>query len=293
MRILLLGSTGMLGHILKMYLEERNYDVVCTTRDKEDNLYFDALDDLKRLSTIIDEVKPNVVVNCIGILNKAAEENKVAAVIINSYLPHFIDELSIEKKYKFIHISTDCVFEGDKGKYKEDSLKDATSFYGASKALGEINNDRNLTLRTSIIGPDENEKGIGLLKWFLSNPSTELSGFDKVIWSGVTTLELSKAIEKAFNSNLVGLFNIVNNKFINKYELLKLFKQHLKNNVIIEKNSTYISDKSLINTRTDYDFEIPSYNQMIIELKEWILKHKDYYNKTFKNMRLENDKAKN
>lgn len=275
-KILVLGSTGMLGHVVERYFTNQEYDVYSTTRNKNNDLYFDAEKDIKSLEKIIKLVKPDVVINCVGILNKDADENKAVAVQINSYLPHYIDDLSKYYNFKFVHISTDCVFDGKKGNYSEDSEKDAKSFYGQSKALGEINNDHSITLRTSIIGPDTSEKGIGLFKWFMDQEG-EVNGFSEVIWTGVTTIELAKQIEVAINNNLTGLYHVVNGDKIDKYSLLQLFKTHFQKEIIINKNDQYKSDKSLVATRTDFKFDIPSYDIMIKEMNNWVVKNNDLY----------------
>ena len=275
-KILILGSTGMLGHVVKKHFEEQGYDVYAPSRNESDKLYFDAEKDMGSLEKVIESVKPNVLINCVGILNKAAEENKASAVLINSYLPHYIDELSTRYNFKFVHISTDCVFEGNKGAYCEDSDKDAKSFYGQSKALGEINNNRNVTLRTSIIGPDLNKNGIGLFKWFMDQKG-EVNGFSEVIWTGVTTIELTKQIEVAINNDLTGLFHVVNGEKIDKYSLLQLFKKYFEKDIVINKDANYKSDKSLIITRDDFKFDIPSYDTMIKEMCHWVIKHDDLY----------------
>lgn len=276
--ILVVGGDGMAGSMISLYLSEKGHDVHKTTRrDTEKNQYFlDIIENIGELDRIIEKVKPSFVINCIGVLNQSAEDHKSSAVLINSYLPHYIDDLSRKHSFKFVHISTDCVFSGDKGAYVETNLPDASSFYGQSKALGEVNNDKNLTFRTSIIGPDPNEKGMGLFNWFMRE-NGEVKGFEKVIWSGVTTLELAKVIEKSFEMDITGLYHLVNNDTINKYELLLLFKSSMQKDIVIKKENDYVSDKSLINTRKDFDFDIPSYATMVDEMSDWIDDHKDLY----------------
>lgn len=274
MRILVLGKTGMLGHVVFNYFKERDYEVYGTST-KED-IKYDAFGDMEAIESIIKDIKPNVVINCIGILNKAAEDNKFMAVKLNSLLPHYLDSISEKYGFKLIHISTDCVFSGLDGNYTEDSLPDATSFYGRSKALGEINNDRNVTLRTSIVGPDSNPKGIGLFQWFMSQ-NDKVYGYSKVIWTGVTTIELAKVIESTIKNNITGLQHVVNNSTIPKYELLKLFKNVFNKKVDIEINDELKSEKTLIRTEKSFDYNIPSYEGMIKEMKEWVDSHKDLY----------------
>lgn len=276
-KVLVIGSTGMLGHVVKKYLIDKKYDVYETTRNQTNKYYFDALENIKKIEEIIDSIKPDFVVNCIGILNKKAEDYPSQAILVNSYFPHYLDEMSEKYNYKLIHISTDCVFSGhDGGSYKEDSPKTATTVYGTSKALGEINNNRSLTLRTSIIGPDTNPNGIGLFEWFMKQKD-EVHGFRKAFWSGVTTIELAKQIEIAMNSNLTGLYHITNGQKINKYDLLTIIKDVFNKDIKIIPDDNYSCDKSLVVTREDYKFNIPSYHQMIVEMKEWIENNKDIY----------------
>lgn len=276
-KVLVIGSTGMLGHVVKKYLIDKKYDVYETTRNQTNKYYFDALEDVKKIEEIIASIKPDFIVNCIGILNKKAEDYPSQAILVNSYFPHYLDEMSEKYNYKLIHISTDCVFSGhDGGGYKEDSPKTATTVYGTSKALGEINNNRSLTLRTSIIGPDTNPNGIGLFEWFMKQKD-EVHGFRKAFWSGVTTIELAKQIEIAMNSNLTGLYHITNGQKINKYDLLTIIKDVFDKDIKIIPDDNYSCDKSLVVTREDYKFNIPSYHQMIVEMKEWIENNKDIY----------------
>ena len=276
MKVLILGSNGMLGHVAYNFFTKQGYEVYGTTRDVNDKYYFDANQNITSINNIIEEVKPDIVINCIGILNKVAEDNKKLAVMVNSYLPHYLDELSKEYNFKFIHVSTDCVFDGKKGSYGEDDQKDATSFYGQSKALGEINNNRNLTLRTSIIGPDINPKGIGLFQWFM-NQNSEVGGYAKVIWTGVTTIQLAKSMEEAIKNNITGLYHVVNDDKIDKYSFLELFKKYFNKDIIINKNDSYESNKSLIKTRENYQFNVPSYEQMIQEMRDWVLENEHLY----------------
>ena len=276
MKVLILGRNGMLEHVTYNYFKEKNYEVYGTVVDGRDGIMYDAYVSQEKLEKIIQEIKPNVVINCIGILNRVAEDNHHLAVSLNSLLPHYIDLLSEKYNFKLIHVSTDCVFKGDKGKYDESSLPDAISFYGRSKALGEVVNERNLTLRTSIIGPDNNPKGIGLFQWFITQ-SNSVDGYNKVIWTGVTTIELAKAIEKGIKNDLSGLHHVVNNDFISKRDLLVLFKSHFNKDIIIKENDSVISEKTLRRTEKSFNFEVPSYDDMIKEMKEWVLKHKSEY----------------
>lgn len=282
-KILILGSKGMAGHIIKEYLKEKNYDVYSTFRSKTNQILLDKEFDLdifniEKLNLLLQIIKPDFVINCIGILNKEAEENPDIAIYVNGYIPHLLDRLSNKYNYKLIHITTDCVFSGIKGNYTEIDFKDAVSYYGKSKAIGEIENNKTLTFRTSIVGPDINKEGIGLFNWFMAQ-SGKINGYSQVYWTGITTLELAKAIEKSFKMNPTGLINLVNNDKINKYNLLKLFKENMeKNDIEIIKENSYKSDKSLLRTKFDFKYTVPSYEEMIKEMAVWIKEHDFLYN---------------
>lgn len=279
MKVLILGSEGMLGHVVKLYFQEKGHAVRGTSRHGGEYYTFDATKNIADINLFIDDFGPDVIINCIGILNKTAEDNKAMAVMINSYLPHYVDEISRDKNISFVHISTDCVFDGrGDGGYTEKSLRSATDFYGRSKGLGEIDNDSSLTLRTSIVGPDKNQNGIGLFQWFMQQ-NGEVGGFDKVIWTGVTTIELAKCIEKAVENNITGLRHVVNNETIDKYSLLQLFKKHFNKEITINRKSDYVSNKSLVRT-TDFDFGVPSYDQMVQEMADWVNNHESMYSES-------------
>jgi dTDP-4-dehydrorhamnose reductase len=279
MKFLVLGATGMAGHTIAVYLKEQGHEVTALTRKSFpycENIIADVTD-LSLLGEIITKRKYDAVINCIGILNQDAETNKHQAVFLNSYLPHYLSHRTKGSITKIIQMSTDCVFSGKIGNYNESSLRDGETFYDRSKALGELENEKDLTFRNSIIGPDMNKDGIGLFNWFMKQ-SGEMNGYTKAIWTGVTTLTLAKAMEKATKDNLVGLYNLVNNDSIPKYEMLMLFNNYFKaNKLVINKSDSFLLDKSLVNSRKDFNFIVPSYEEMIIQMKEWVENHKELY----------------
>lgn len=279
MKILVLGASGMAGHTIALYFKERGHNVFSITR-KPFGLTSNIIGDVRDsefLKRNLLENNYDAVINCIGILNKDAENNPDLAVYLNSYLPHQITTILNQSSTKLIHLSTDCVFAGNTGPYYESSVCDGKTFYDRSKALGEVNDIKNLTFRNSIIGPDLNQDGIGLFNWFM-NQSGNVSGFGGAIWTGVTTITLAKAIETALNVNLTGLFHLVNNECISKLELLKLFLNYFKgNDVRIIEDFEFTLDKSLFCTRSDFDFIVPGYEEMVAEMKEWVMRHKELY----------------
>jgi len=284
MKVLILGGTGMAGHTISIYFKEAGHDVTAFSRSKVNyckNVNGD-ITDFENLKKLINEGQYDAIINAIGILNQDAEDHKSNAVLLNSYLPHFLSDTTKEMKTRVIHMSTDCVFSGKTGGYSETTFRDGETFYDRSKALGELENNKDLTFRNSIIGPDMSERGIGLFNWFMKQEG-QINGFTKAIWTGVTTLTLAKAMEQALNENLTGLYNLVNNETISKYELLKLFNKYMKDGQIEILPSDNLSlDKSLINNRTDFSFKVPSYETMVAEMKEWIDYHKDLYPHYFK-----------
>ena len=279
-KVLVLGAGGMAGHTITLYFKEKGYDVTAfTTRpfDLCDNNIVGDASDFDSLKRIIERGDYEVIINCVGILNQFAENNPHMAKKLNADLPHFISELIEALPCKLVHMSTDCVFAGNTGLYKENSLKDGKTVYDITKANGEIMDDSNLTFRNSIIGPDIKPEGIGLFNWFMKQ-KTSVKGFTKAIWTGVTTLTLAKAMDAAIQQNLCGLYNLVNNQSISKYDLLRLFNKYCKLNPIeIIPSDELVLDKTLICTRNDFHFNVPSYEQMVIEMKEWIDSHKDIY----------------
>ena len=284
MKILILGASGMAGHIITLYFKEQGYDVTGFTRRPVsfcNNIIGDAMNPNDVKSAILSD-DYDVVINAIGVLNQNAEDHKSMAVLLNGYLPHFIEDTLRDSKTKLIHMSTDCVFAGNTGPYYEDSFPDGKIFYDRSKAIGEVNDDKNLTFRNSIVGPDCNEKGIGLFNWFMKQDGP-INGFTGAIWTGVTTLTLAKAMEQAIKENLTGLYNLVNNESINKFDLCGLFNKYFRNDQIVINPSDKLKlDKSLRHRRTDFTFVVPSYEQQIKEMADWVNAHKEFYPHYFK-----------
>lgn len=286
-KAIIIGSGGMAGHVIFNYFkEETDFQTVGIARNsgilnKPD--YQLDVTSFENLRNIIESENADVVVNCIGVLNKDAEENPDKAILLNGYFPHYLAKLGNELDFKLIHISTDCVFDGKTGGYTETSEKTGKGFYAESKALGEVEYGNHLTVRTSIIGPELKENGIGLFNWFMKQSGT-VKGYRKAYWTGVTTLELAKAIDAAIQQKITGLRHLVNDQKINKFDLITIFKNVFNKDVDIEAFDDYKVDKSLINTNNDFDFYIPSYEQMVAEMKTWIRNHKALYKSAFEGL---------
>ena len=263
-KILVLGSTGMLGHLVVNYLMTFAsldvLDVSYRSKLRKTTIVMDVMD-TDVLEKEISSLKPDFIVNCIGVLIKGSK-NEANAIYLNSYLPHRLKDLAEEFNSKLIHISTDCVFSGKIGQYVETDHRDGEGVYSKTKILGEVIDDHNLTVRTSIIGPELKENGEGLFDWFMRQDKI-ISGYTEHVWSGVTTLELAKSIKWSIDHDLTGLYHITNNLSITKYNLLKLFNKHTGKDIKIEPMSGPRANKSYLDTRNVLDYEIPSYDEMI------------------------------
>lgn len=281
-KILVIGVKGMAGHMLFNYFtESKLYDVYGLARNIESGSQLFNIDvsHTTQLQSLFAANQFDYVVNCIGILNKDAEDFPSKAIWFNSYFPHYLEEITKETKTKIIHISTDCVFSGKEGGYTENDTKNGIGFYAQSKALGELTNDKDVTIRTSIIGPELNQNGIGLFHWFMSqSDEAKLSGYTNALWSGLTTLELAKIVLEIISQNISGLIQVAPSSKIDKYNLISLFNSIYKNGKIaIEPNGNYHVDKSLVSIRTDFDYQVPDYQKMLESQKDWILQHATIY----------------
>jgi len=273
-RILVLGGAGMLGHIVleKLYGKDV-FEVFDITRKKENRLNNFECDvtNFNFLFKIIKDINPDYIINCIGVLIKGSIQDPSNAILINALLPHKLAQFSKAINAKLIHISTDCVFDGSKGSYIETDNKTAQDTYGLSKSLGEINDDKNLTLRTSIIGPELKKNGEGLFSWFIKQKG-EVKGFTESIWGGVTTIVLAEAIINSIKENHTGLIHVTNGQPISKFDLLSIIKDKFElNNIDLKKVSGKKADKSL-STKFNY-FNIQTYSKMISEMRNYCIKN--------------------
>lgn len=278
-RVLVLGSTGMLGHqAVNYFLQFDDYevfDISFRSKFRDETIILDVTH--KQLfEETITEIKPDYIVNCIGALIGGANSDISNAIYINSYLPHQLKDVAKNINAKLVHISTDCVFSGKKGNYVEADKRDGKDTYAKTKALGEVIDDSNVTLRTSIIGPELKTNGEGLFHWFMTQEGT-INGFKKAIWSGVTTLELARAIKWAIENDITGLYHITNNKSISKNDLLNLFKKYTKKNIEIIAVDGKEVNKSFLDTRCELNYMIPSYEDMIKDMVDLIKTNKELY----------------
>jgi dTDP-4-dehydrorhamnose reductase len=279
MRILILGSNGMLGHKLFQQFQKK-HDVYGTARKHslllelgictKGKIVFDVDPTISLPSLVytLDDIKPDAVVNCIGIIKQQENaKDPILSIKTNALLPHEVNKLCKERGIKFIHISTDCVFSGKKGDYTEADNTDPEDLYGKTKALGEVWT-YGLTLRTSIIGRELRTK-YGLVEWFLSQSNKTVRGFTKAIYTGFTTIELANVILKILEGNyqLEGLYHISSPK-IDKFSLLKIINRTFKPNATIEENSLFTCDRSLNSSllKDKIQYFNPSWEEMIEDM---------------------------
>ena len=279
-KVLILGSAGLIGHQVYNYLRDSDnyelYNISCRNKFQNDSILLNARDE-KNFIDKITSIKPQYIVNCIGILINKSNSDPESSIFLNSYLPHRLTKLADKIKAKLIHISTDCVFSGDKKEpYIEKKKKDGRGVYAKTKGLGEIINDRHLTLRTSVVGPQLNNDGEELFHWFMSQ-SGEISGYTKSIWSGVTTTELAKAVKWSIDYHITGLYHVTNNLSISKHDLLKLFQKYTKKNIKIKPFDGKNVNKSFIDTRLLINYKIPSYDEMISDMVSLITNNRPLY----------------
>jgi len=287
MKILILGSSGMVGNMLVQELSLK-FNIAILQREKSsekllnfykrflsiENVYqIDSINNVGLLKKNIDNIKPTVIINCVGVIKQRVEsENLVNMININSLLPHILDQICAKREIKLIHLSTDCVFSGVKGDYLETDKPDPVDYYGQTKLLGEIPFSNALTIRTSFIGPELFNKK-SLFEWILSQKGNEIEGYKNAIYSGLTTLEFAR-IMSIILYNFIELDGVVHisSSPITKYDLIKMINNTFDLNIDIKANYSFKCNRSL-NCNEFYNktkINVKSWNEMIIDLNEKI-----------------------
>jgi dTDP-4-dehydrorhamnose reductase len=268
----------MLGHIMVRVLSESDaLDVTVTVRSPTT-----ASAGRTRILTGVDATQPDalmevmqaglpdVVINCVGLVKQRAEaEDPLIALPVNAILPHRLGRLCALVGARLIHFSTDCVFSGETGNYRESDVPDARDLYGQSKLLGEVKSDHALTLRVSIIGP-ELQGAQGVMAWFLGQ-SGPVRGFRRAVFSGLTTLELARVVRDRLlpRRDLHGLFHLSADP-ITKFDLLTLLGETYSHPIRIDACDEPVIDRSLDSTllRAALDYQPPSWQEMLLQLRE-------------------------
>ncbi len=282
MRLLILGGSGMLGHQLWRGLHAQHDTWVTLRRPVADfavhNLFdeakaiqFDDITDDTALERALGQAKPEAVINCVGLIKQRDEASDEALTLrVNAEFPHRLAKRCGEAGARLIHFSTDCIFAGTKGNYTESDPSDAADLYGQSKHQGEVADAHSVTLRTSVIG-HELGTNLALLDWFLSQRGQAISGFTKAIYSGFTTLEMARIVDRILtqHTDLSGVWHVASEP-ISKFSLLQLCREKLGWEGVIEPNDEFVCDRSLnadrFNQATGYT--PPSWEAMISELAQ-------------------------
>lgn len=253
MRVLILGASGMLGHKLVQRFAGR-YDTWATVRGSSTAPNIIGGVDAFRIDSVTQALataQPDVVINCIGIIKQLpVAKDPLVSIEINALFPHRVAELCRAAGVRFIHISTDCVFNGRKGMYTEDDPSDAEDLYGRSKYLGEVAHLPNaLTLRTSIIGHERSSQ-LGLVEWFLSNKGGAVRGFRQALYTGLTTPAFADILAAVIDDHpdLHGMYQVAS-AVINKHDLLLLVRDTYNVDIDIEPTDDVKIDRSLDSSR--------------------------------------------
>lgn len=260
MRVLVLGATGTLGHRLCLDWGER-FECFATVRGPVEEPVSELLaathlitdvvaEEPGSLRSAFDQAQPDVAVNCVGAVKQAeAGQQPVPAIRTNSLFPHEVAEICAESSVRMVHISTDCVFSGERGNYSESDVPDATDIYGRSKLLGEVSGTGLLTLRTSLIGR-ELRSSLGLLEWLISNRGGSVRGFSRAVFSGLTTIALAAEIGDLLEHqpDLEGIWHLASEP-IDKLELLTLLDRKLELGIEIVRDDGVMVDRSLDSSR--------------------------------------------
>jgi len=276
MKVLILGISGMLGHILfKQLSQNLIFNIFGTLRNSQ--LFDDSsaiyrnisAENLSRIEELISQLKPNIIINCIGIIKQLpTAKDPIPAITINALFPHQLAQLCQKHNAKLIQISTDCVFSGQTGNYTEQDNPDPVDLYGRTKLLGEVIASNCLTIRTSIIGRELHSQN-SLVEWFLSQKGKTVKGYDRAIYTGFSTPTLAQIIEKIILEypTLTGLWHVSSNP-ITKYQLLNIMNETFKLGITIERDEIFVCDRSLNSDRfrKHTGYSPPSWETMISQL---------------------------
>lgn len=282
-RLLVLGASGMLGHtVLRLFVRSEACEVWGSVRSSGALRRLDPglrarivsgidVDNFDALARLLAQLRPQVLINCVGLVKQLADaDDPLQAIAINALLPHRLAQLCTLSGARLVHISTDCVFAGTRGMYREDDAADAQDLYGRSKHLGEVGASHAVTLRTSIIG-HELAGAHGLISWFLGQSGT-VRGFTRAVFSGLPTVELARVIREHVlpRPDLHGLYH-VSAPPIAKYELLRLVASAYGKSIRIEPDDRLVIDRSLDSTRFRQatGYEPPNWPALVRQMHEF------------------------
>lgn len=281
MKVLIIGATGMIGHSLWIGLSKTHEVSVLVRRHEaiipdlpniDRSKIFDGIDALEidKVESVIEQVRPDVVFNCIGIVKQLEmASNHKACIELNSLFPHNLAQICEKFHARMIQFSSDCVFNGANGMYVESDAPNATDLYGKTKALGEIDYlDNVLTLRTSFIGREVFPHG-GLINWFEAQKGKVVKGFSNAIYSGLPTSTFIDVLNDFIlpNTNLHGIYHLSSSP-IDKYTLLKLVNEKFGLGISIEKDPSFVIDRSLSSEKLQVKtgLALPEWDELVNDL---------------------------
>lgn len=288
MKLCILGGRGMLGHMLYQVLKPAFGDVSLTVRGRVE----DSPEVIERFgrravianvdamfpadcAKVLRGLRPDILLNCIGVLKPLpGGEDPITSIAVNGLFPHYLARAAQEWGGRVVHFSTDCVFSGARGNYREDDLPDANDLYGRSKLIGEPSGKGVLTLRTSIIGPELAHKR-SLLEWFMSEARHRhaVKGFRNAVFSGLTTLRLAQIVQRTIQDfpELAGTYHVAG-EAISKYDLLCALREAHDLEVAITADDQVVIDRTLNATRFERATGMarPAWAEMIAEMAEGV-----------------------
>lgn len=283
-KVLIIGATGMLGHVLLQRWQGR-FEVAGTLRQSESYGFLQGMklyegveaEKPESVAKALEDFRPEVVVNCVGVIKQRDDaKNAEPSIQVNALFPHQLARLCGERGTRLIHLSTDCVFSGDKGQpYREEDVADARDIYGLSKYMGEVDYPHALTLRTSIIGHEVKEKR-SLVEWVVSQKGNKVNGFAHALYTGFTTLEMADVMAMVIERfpELRGVYHLSADE-ISKYELVRLINSALCLDMTVEKDESFRCDRRLDSRRfrdvTGY--RPPAWTEMIQRMAEEAIRH--------------------
>ncbi|MDH5632658.1 MAG: SDR family oxidoreductase [Gammaproteobacteria bacterium] len=287
MKVLVFGASGMLGNaVMRVLSESADLDVYGSVRSGAAKKYFPEaiaaklitgvdVENHDSLVNVFAEVKPDIIINCVGLIKQLAHANDpLSAIPINSLLPHRLAKLAKLAGARMIHMSTDCVFTGEKGGYTEDDKSDSTDLYGVSKYLGEVKYDHSITLRTSIIGHELGGGSNGLVGWFLSQQGS-CKGFTRAIFSGLPTVVLAQVIRDVVipRPQMSGLYHVAAAP-INKHDLITLVAKQYGKTIDIRPDDKLVIDRSLDASRfnSETGYTPPAWEELVRVMHTYYMK---------------------
>lgn len=283
MKILVIGASGMLGNaVMRLFANCADFNAVGTVRsERSKRLLPEAVQskilvgidatESDALVRLFSQEQPDIVINCVGLVKQLATVNDpLVSIPLNSLFPHRLARLCSIGRARLIHISTDCVFSGSRGAYRESDPADARDLYGLSKFLGEVDYANAITIRTSIIGRSLDSSS-SLIDWFLGQ-SGPVKGYKRAVFSGLPTVEIANIIKNYIlpRPDLRGVYHVSSDP-IDKYSLLKLVSEAYQKNIVLIPDENIIIDRSLDSSKFRHStgFSPKSWPELIVAMKEF------------------------